>query len=175
MRMLITIGVVTLFFVELCCVMPTGTALVWITPMKMMATGNISSDLGVASVEKTIILRNDGNKSVFISLNASGINVVFEENSFELQPNEKKTIHPVVLVEEGRRDGVINVVVYEKEEKVEGIGSKVVTSMSISVVTVGERLNSSPGSDLPGPGAGFFLLITAAAAVGFLILRGRFK
>lgn len=147
---------------------PVCAAKVWISPMKMTAHGNVSI-LGPAEVEKDIVLRNDGNESVIVTLNASGIDVTFKEfkgNELELGAGEEKLIHPIITVKEGRYEGVIKMVAQKKSDIGEGTGAAVVSTMSISVTTIGERV--SPPIYLVAIPIGIICVI-----VGYLIYRKR--
>lgn len=152
-------------------VVPACTANVWVTPMVMNAYGNVSI-LGPANVEKTIVLENDGDKPVIVELNSTGseVEVLFEENEVEIGPGEKKTIHPVVNVEEGRHEGFIKIVAREKgEEAGLGIGASIVTTMSISVTAIGTKV-SPPVSVVAIP-----IAVIAVVIIGYLIYRRRKK
>ncbi len=138
----ICIGIAVIIGLCMVIVMPMGKALVWVTPMKMLAEGNIT-DAGFCKVEKAIILRNDGNDSVFVSLNATGIDVIFEEGVVELRAGERKIIHPIVVVREGRHEGTISITGCEEDIETEGVGSHMISSMSITVTTIGTRISSS--------------------------------
>ena len=158
------IGMVIIIGLCLVILMPiTGKALLWVTPMKMQAEGTITAS-GFCEVEKAIILKNDENDSVFVSLNATGIEVIFEDNIIELKGGEQKIIRPVVIVEEGKHIGTISVVGYTKDISRKGIGAQIVSSMGITVTTIGNNINSSAGFYFPGIGV-ILLLIGVGGAV----------
>lgn len=166
-----------LFIIGLCTIifMPIGKALVWVTPMKMLAEGNIT-DATFCKVEKAIILRNDGNDSVFVSLNATGIDVIFEEGVVELKAGERKIIHPVLVVREGRHEGTISITGYEEDIETEGVGSHVVSSMSITVTTTGTRISSSAEFAISESGSVILFITLGGAAAGgvavvFILLK----
>ena len=155
-----------LFLIVFCSIqiMPTGKALVWISPMKMLAEGNVT-DRGICKVEKTIILENDGNKSAFVALNWTEVEVIFEENIFEIKPNERIVIHPTVIVREGRHTGAIILTVYNNNPTVHGVGTKVISNMAITVTALGHRVNSSIWS----LGRNIISLIAVLGGVGILM------
>jgi hypothetical protein len=161
--MVVVIGLCMVIFMPI-----TGKALVWVTPMKMQAEGTISA-AGFCEVEKAIILKNDGNDSVFVSLNATGIEVVFEDTIIELKGGEQKIIRPVVIVEEGKQIGSISVVGYDKDISREGIGAQIISSMGITVTTIGNKISSSAGFYFPGIGFIVLLIGIGGAVVVTLI------
>ena len=129
------IGCIMLLGLIVLCVLPQVSGLVWVTPMKMLAEGTIT-DGDTVEVEKALIVRNDANTSVQVVLNASGVTVVFEESIVTLGPQERRVLHPVVVVGEGRVEGVISVKAMDSES---GGGSRIVSTMSITVMAVGVR------------------------------------
>ena len=133
---------ITLIFILLLLIsMPICTAKVWISPMKMTAYANVSI-LGSTDVEKCFILRNDANNSAIVEINATGLDITYKEfegNEIELGAGEKIIIHPTIKVEKGRHEGFIKITGLEKND-VGGTGSHVVSTMSITVTTIGETV-----------------------------------
>lgn len=125
---------------------PTCNAHVWISPMKMLAEETISMD-EIVYVEKAISLRNDKNETVMVLLDASTIPVLFENETVTLQPYERKMIYPQVAIQKGNYTGKILVnVIGVNETQISG-GSKVVTSLAITVIARG-IVNTSSSSNL---------------------------
>ena len=179
MKKISSIYVGILFIIGLCVItfMPMGKAHVWISPMKMLAEGNIT-DAGFCEVEKAIVLKNSGNDSVIINLTATGIDVSFEDNDFELKAGEEKLIiHPIITVTEGKHEGRIIVRAYEMDIDTGGTGSHAVSSWSIMVTANGTRVSSSAGLDFSDMGV--ILLVAALgggaviAVVSFIIMKKR--
>lgn len=121
---------------------PKIDASVWISPMNMLAEGDITED-GVCEVQKVIKFKNDANKSAIVNITTSNITVIFENKTFELLPYEEKTIYPIVIVEQGNRKGKILIKSFETEDSNHTTGSKVVTTMVITVTSIGRLENSS--------------------------------
>ena len=121
---------------------PKIDAAVWISPMNMLAEGNVTED-GTCQVQKVIKFKNDANKSAIVEITSSNITVLFENNSFELYPYEEKTIHPIIVVEQGKITGKILVKTYDKEDSNQTSGSKVSTTMVITVTSIGTLVNTS--------------------------------
>ena len=138
---------------------------VWFGTVKMRADAEVPL-FGSATVRKPIILTNKGDAPAIISLSASGIEASFEENDFELGPGVQKTVYALVKVKEGSHNGKIVIKVAEGSA-VAGIGSKILTSFVIEVVTVGTR----GGLSLP------LVIAIAVVVIGgitsFVLLRRR--
>ena len=132
-------GLIALLLLVLAAPMPAAAQhQVWLTPMKMRADAEIPLAEDSVSVEKVIILENTGNEPAIISLSASGIEVSFEENDFELGPGEEKTVYPLVAVAEGEHRGEIFVSI-RSAGGAEGTGAGVTTRWTIEVLTVGTK------------------------------------
>jgi len=121
---------------------PRIDAAVGISPMTMLAEGNVTED-ETCEVQKVIKFINNANSSAIVELSSSNITVIFENNSFELKPYENKTIHPIVIVEQGKKTGKILVKTYDKEDSTQGSGSMVSNTMVITVTSIGTLVNSS--------------------------------
>jgi hypothetical protein len=142
---------------------------VWLTPMKMRADAEIPLAEDSVSVEKVIIFENTGDEPAIISLSASGIEVSFAENDFELGPGEEKTVYPLVEVEEGEHRGGIYVSI-RSAGGAEGTGAGVTTTYEIEVLTVGAK-ESPSGSPLVLLIGGIVGGSAVAIAGGVLIRR----
>ncbi len=147
-------------------------AAVWITPTNMLAEGNITEG-GVCQVQKVIKFKNDANKSAIVNITTSDITVIFENNTFELLPYEEKTIYPIVIVEQGKKTGKIYIKNYEIEDSNPITGSKVITTMAITVTSIGTLVNSSISeyeSDTSYYYI-FFLIIIVILIITFVVIK----
>lgn len=121
---------------------PKIDAAVWLSPTNMLAKGNVTED-GTCQVQKVIEFINDANKSAIVEISSTNITVIFENNSFELNPHENKTIHPIIVVEQGKKTGKILIKTYDKEDSTQTSGSMVSTTMVITITSIGTLVNSS--------------------------------
>jgi hypothetical protein len=168
-------GLIALLLLVLAAPMPAAAQhQVWLTPMKMRADAEIPFSEDSVSVDKVIMFENTGNDSAIISLSASGIEVSFAENDFELGPGEEKTVHPSVEVEEGEHRGEIYVSIRSASEA-EGTGAGVTTRWSIEVLTVGTKEPPPSGPPLALLIGGIVGGCAVAIAGGVLISRRKHR
>lgn len=137
-----TLIIVSITFLTLTSISPIINAAVYISPMNILAEANVTEG-GFCQVNKTITLRNDANKSAIVNISSSNINVIFENNTIVLLPYEKKTIHPIVIVEQGKKTGKISIKSYEIDESGQTTGLGVSTTLSIKVTSIGTLVNTS--------------------------------
>jgi len=132
----------SLLFIILCVLLllplhaPVLKADVWISPMKILAEGYITDDTTVYT-EKSINLLNDANQTYIVSVQWNGISILLDNQTIELQPFEKRSITPKILVEKGNHTGTITIKVNVKNSSKNQTGVRIITLSSISVTTKG--------------------------------------
>ena len=115
---------------------PLLKANVWISPMKILAEGYVT-DHNPVYTEKNINLINDGNQTYIVTFQWTGISVLLENETIELQPFEKRIIKPNILIEKGNHTGTITVKANIKNSSKNHTGVQVISLSSIRVITRG--------------------------------------
>ena len=121
---------------------PVCHASVWIAPMKILAKGNVTENASIY-VEKSIYLKNDDNQSATVILEVENNTVKFENDTIELKPFEERYVKTNILVRNGRYMDSIIVKSSPTLKANQSSGSQVMTSMVISVTSIGSSSNTS--------------------------------
>lgn len=168
-------SVLPLIFLIIVTSIPICNANVWISPMKMLAEGEMTQN-GTIEIRKNISLRNDENCTYIITLQAIGINVSFEKQTIELLPYEKRIIQPIILVELGNHTGSIIINTQKKDKTSNQTGSSVISNIAITVTTRGfEQISTDTNNktivlnQLPNQGLPLAIVIISIIIVSFII------